>query len=89
MPITQTEPVALGGAFIALATAADGALNGFGIVHWTNVQNGLVLALFSAATVAIHAVVRSRVTPISAPSIAVPLSKPDGSAWNATPDSAA
>lgn len=76
MTITKTEPVAVAGSITAVGVAVDGVLNGFEIVHWTQVQNGLVLALFSAVVVAVTAVARSRVTPVAAPTVTVPLATP-------------
>lgn len=73
MTITKTEPVALAGAVSAVGVALDGALNGFEIVHWTQVQNGLVLALFASVIGLVTAVARSRVTPVAAPTTTVPL----------------
>lgn len=73
MSITKTEPVAIAGAIAALGPAIDGALVGFEVVHWTAAQQGLVLTLFTSVVALVTAVARSRVTPVAAPAISVPL----------------
>lgn len=76
MSLTKTEPVALAGAVTGVGLALNSALVGFEIVHWTGAQQGLVLALFTSVVALVTAVARSRVTPVAAPSVNVPLTPP-------------
>lgn len=69
----KTEPVALGGALLGFIAALIAVLQGFAITHWSTTQVSLILALFSALVAVVTAVARSKVTPVAAPAVAVPL----------------
>lgn len=61
----KAEPVAFAGLLTALVTAIIALLIGFEIVAWTEVQVGLILAVWSALIAIVTFLVRANVTPVA------------------------
>ena len=64
MSLTSSEPVAVGATIIGAVQALVAVLVGFEIVHWSEGQVALVLALVTALAGVVAVGVRSRVSPV-------------------------
>lgn len=62
-PTFQAEPVAVESALRNLLVAVIGLLQVFGAINWTPEQQGAVLLVFAALSVAASLFVRNKVTP--------------------------
>lgn len=61
---TTREPVAVGGAIQALLAAVIALAIGFEWVNWTEEQVGLILGAYTALSLVVTSVQRSKVTPV-------------------------
>ena len=59
----RTEVIAIVASIRLILAATIGLLEGFGVVHWSPVQIGLIISWFAALNIAMDSASRAAVTP--------------------------